>query len=180
MTMRASATHTVKNGPVSRSAPTAAAAVFVAIAAALTVGGALVFQYGFGYVPCMLCLWQRWPYYLGTPLALGAGALAFLGHDRPARMLLALVAVLFVLAAGLGIHHAGVEWGFWPGPASCAGADAAPTSAGGLLQQMQTTRIVPCDRAAWRFLGLSLAGYNALIATGLAALAAIGALRSHR
>jgi disulfide bond formation protein DsbB len=45
-----------------------------------------------------------------------------------------------------------------------------------LLEQMRTTRIVPCDRAAWRLLGLSLAGYNAIIALGLAALA-LGAAR---
>jgi disulfide bond formation protein DsbB len=39
-------------------------------------------------------------------------------------------------------------------------------------------RVVRCDEAAWRFLGLSLAGYNALISLALTALAAIGAKRS--
>jgi len=36
---------------------------------------------------------------------------------------------------------------------------------------------VPCDRAAWRFLGFSLAGYNALIAGALGLGAAWAASR---
>lgn len=155
----------------------AAAALIVAVVAVATVGAALVMQHGFGYVPCMLCLWERWPYYLGAPLALAAALLASRGPSGAARALLGLVALLFVGGAVLGAYHAGVEWKFWPGPASCAGANAAPTSAGGLLDQMRTTRIVPCDDAAFRVLGISLAGYNALISLALAGIAAIGARR---
>ncbi len=156
---------------MTRNRPAAILAFVIAAAAALTVGGALVFQHGFGYVPCMLCLWQRWPYYVGAPLALAAGLLGLAGATGAMRLLLAATALLFLGGAALGGYHAGVEWGFWPGPASCAGANAAPTSASDLLRQMSGARLVPCDRAAWRLLGLSLAGYNALIAAGLAALA---------
>lgn len=152
-------------------------AFVVAALAAATVGGALIFQHGFGYVPCMLCLWERWPYYLGAPIALLAGVLGLGGRPGPARALLALAALIFATGSGLGAYHAGVEWGFWPGPASCAGANAAPTSAGGLLDQMRTTHVVPCDAAAWTFLGISLAGYNALIAAALAVAAIVGAKR---
>lgn len=158
----------------SRLSP-AVAALAVALLSALTVGAALVMEHGFHYVPCMLCLWERWPYYLGAPLALAAALLAAGGKPAPARLALGLTALLFVGGAILGAYHAGVEWKFWPGPASCAGANAAPTSAGGLLDQMRTTRIVPCDDASFRVLGISLAGYNALISLGLAALATLGA-----
>jgi disulfide bond formation protein DsbB len=156
--------------------PRAVAALLVAAIGALAVGGALVFEHGFGYVPCMLCLWQRWPYYVGVPLALLAALLALRGNAGAARILLVLVGLIFLGGAGLGVYHSGVEWSFWPGPTACAGANAAPVSAGGLLEQMRTTRIVPCDRAAWRLFGLSLAGYNAIIALALAALA-LGAAR---
>lgn len=158
----------------------ASAALAVALLSALTVGAALVMQHGFGYVPCMLCLWGRWPHYLGAPLALLAAFLAWRGNGGAAKICLVLAGLLFVGGAGLGAYHAGVEWGFWPGPASCAGANAAPTSAGGLLDQMRTTRIVPCDAAAFRVLGISLAGYNALISAALAALAAAGLRSSGR
>ncbi|PZQ18879.1 MAG: disulfide bond formation protein B [Ancylobacter novellus] len=158
----------------------ASAALAVALLSALTVGAALVMQHGFGYVPCMLCLWGRWPHYLGAPLALLAAFLAWRGNGGAAKICLVLAGLLFLGGAGLGAYHAGVEWGFWPGPASCAGANAAPTSAGGLLDQMRTTRIVPCDAAAFRVLGISLAGYNALISAALAALAAAGLRSSGR
>ena len=38
-----------------------------------------------------------------------------------ARILLLLVALAFLINAGLGIYHAGVEWKWWPGPTTCAG-----------------------------------------------------------
>ena len=52
-------------------------------------------------------------------------------------------------------------------------------SAGNLLQQMKSVRVVRCDEAAWRFLGLSLAGYNVLISLALAGIAAWGAVRAY-
>jgi disulfide bond formation protein DsbB len=39
---------------------------------------------------------------------------------------------------------------------------------------------VRCDEAAWRFLGLSLAGYNVLISLALAAVAAWGFLAGRK
>ena len=40
--------------------------------------------------------------------------------------------------------------------------------------------MVRCDEAAWRFLGISLAGYNVLISLALAAVAGWGILASRR
>jgi disulfide bond formation protein DsbB len=150
-----------------------AAAVVLAVAAA-TIAGALTSEYGFGLVPCKLCLWQRWPYYAGVPLA----ALTMLAPDpRLRRAGLGALALLFLGSAGLGAYHAGVEWGFWAGPADCGGGAAPVTSVEDLLKGIETTRVVSCTEAAWRFLGLSLAGWNALVSLGLAAVAAIGATR---
>ena len=82
-----------------------------------------------------------------------------------------------IVSAGLGIHHAGVEWGFWAGPSDCGGAAApAAGNVGDFLNQLQTTRVVNCAEAAWRFLGLSLAGWNVLISLALAALALVPVL----
>jgi disulfide bond formation protein DsbB len=155
----------------------AMASALVAAIGFLAIAGALVIEHGFGYVPCMLCLWQRWPYYLGVPLAALVALVALQGKQPTlVRAELVLIAATFLVGAGLGVHHAGVEWGFWPGPAACGGGSVAPTTAGGLMAQMQATRIVPCDAAAFRILGLSLAGWNVLVCLGLAAIAAWGAL----
>jgi len=153
--------------------PLRAAASIVAFGAALTVGGALVFEHGLGYVPCKLCLTERVPYYLAVPLALGAVLLP----PRLARFVLGLVALVLIYGAGLGVYHAGAEWGFWPGPSDCGGGSGAgPADVSDFLKNLETVRPVDCTAAAWRFLGVSLAGWNALIAAGLGLLAAAAAL----
>ena len=82
------------------------------------------------------------------------------------------------MSAGLGAYHSGVEWGFFAGPSDCGGGSgAAAGSVGDFMNQLQTTRVVSCTEAAWRFLGLSLAGWNVLISLGLAAFAALAASR---
>lgn len=147
------------------------AALAIALGAAATIGGAYVFQYGLGYQPCKLCLMQRDPYYVGIPLAL---IVAFLPPSlrKPGLWLLALV---FLVSAGFGIYHAGVEWGWWLGPSDCGGGTGAGAgNVGDFLNQLQRTRVVSCTEAAWRFLGLSLAGWNVLISLALAAVAALG------
>jgi disulfide bond formation protein DsbB len=87
------------------------------------------------------------------------------------RVGLAVLALVLLWSAYLGAYHAGVEWKWWAGPQDCAVAPGGVGTGGSLLQQMQRTRVVPCDEAAWRFLGLSLAGWNVLISLALAAIA---------
>jgi len=90
---------------------------------------------------------------------------------------LAAIALAMLWNAGLGAYHAGVEWKWWEGPRDCSGPVNSLGAARDMLRQIETSHIVRCDEAAWRFLGLSLAGYNVLISLALAALAAWGVIR---
>ena len=148
--------------------PLAAALIFAGALA--SIAAALAFEHISGYAPCPLCLQQRWAYYAGIPLAAFALFMALYERRDPAVLALTLCGAGFLFNAGLGVFHAGVEWGFWPGPADCAGA-ALTVPTGDLLQSLSETRIVRCDEAPWRFLGLSFAGYSALISLGLGAVA---------
>ena len=154
--------------------PARTAALLVLLGAVLTVGGALYFENVPGYIPCTLCLTERVPYYLTLPLA----ALAMIVPGRGPRLILGLIALVMLYGAGLGAYHAGAEWGFWPGPSDCGGGSGSdPTEIGDFLKQLGEKQIVDCTEAAWRFLGISLAGWNALIALALAAFAGRAALR---
>jgi len=140
--------------------------------------GALGFQYIGGLYPCVLCLTQRWPYYIGLPLVL----IALLGWRRfPAQVTLALLAgaaALFAWGALIGGYHAGVEWGFFEGPQSCVGVgDAISFDA---LSNLETARVVPCDAIQFELFGISLAGFNALISAAVAVLLALAALAKFR
>ena len=147
--------------------PALTAALAITAIAAATLAGAWFFQLVLDIRPCPLCLEQRYAYYLAIPLgALVAG--------------LAILALATLGNAGLGAYHAGVEWGFWKGPTECSGPIGNLGSAGNLLERLDTVKVVRCDEVQWKFLGLSLAGYNVLISLSMAAIAAWGIVRSAR
>ena len=151
----------------------------VAISAA-TILGALAFEHIGGYQPCALCLMQRTPYYLGIPIAaVAALAIAFRWNTKWAALLLGLFALLMLYNAGLAAYHSGVEWRFWEGPASCA-PTVGVSNVEDMLDQLENQHPPSCTDAAWRFLGLSFAGWNFLIAAFLAALAVYGARKAWR
>jgi disulfide bond formation protein DsbB len=155
--------------------PIAAAALVIAVASAVTILGAWFFQFGLGLKPCPLCLEQRYPYYFAIPLA----GMVLLGTSVGTKRRVLLAALFTIMLgmlwnAGLGTYHAGVEWKWWAGPTDCSGELGALGSTTDLLNQLQSISVVRCDEAAWRFLGVSLAGYNVLIALALAGVAAGG------
>jgi disulfide bond formation protein DsbB len=134
-------------------------ALFLSAAAILI---ALGYQYIGGYVPCPLCQMQRYAYYAAIPMLFVAVALTSGGRGGWAALLFALVALAYLGNTGLGIYHAGAEWKFWAGPATCGGDQVLATSAGSLLKDLEGIKVVRCDEASWRLLGLSFAGWNAV------------------
>jgi disulfide bond formation protein DsbB len=161
--------------------PIAAAAIAVALAGAAAILAAFYFQYVLNYLPCPLCYQQRIPYYVVIPLALAVAIGAHLGAPRGLLLAaLAVIAAALLWNAGLGVYHAGIGWKWWAGPADCSGPVTSFGGAGGLMRQLQNINIVRCDEAPWRFLGLSLAGWNVLISLGLALVAVWGLAAGRR
>ena len=159
--------------------PAALAALAIAVIAAATLAGAWFFQLVLDIKPCPLCLEQRYAYYLALPLAAFLAFLAARGAPRQVLMAGFIVLLVATLAnAWLGGYHAGVEWQFWPGPSDCSGPLVDFGKAGSLLEQLDKVRVVRCDEVQWRFLGLSLAGYNVLISLAMAAIALFGFVRA--
>ncbi len=155
------------------------ALAMLAIAGAAILG-ALGFQHLGGYQPCALCLMQRTPYYVGIPLVVLAGIAALAGAPRVVvATLFGLFAALMLYNAGLAAYHAGVEWRFWEGPASCA-PSVGVDNAADMLNQLQNMQAPSCTDATWRLLGLSFAGWNVLISALLAGLGAFAAAASLR
>ncbi len=163
--------------PVRRK-PVTLAFALLAIAGG-TIAGAFAFQAA-GYPPCDLCLKERLPYYAAVVLATAAILAAWRGSRVATMTLFAGLAVVFLVSACFGVYHAGVEWGLWAGPTDCTGALGEATSNADFLQQLRTVRVVRCDAAALRVLGLSLAGWNALVSLAAAgvSIAGLDALRA--
>src|SRR5690606_20759441 len=128
-----------------------------------------------GYVPCPLCLDQRKFHWAAVIIA----AVALVLSSRPAmarltRIAVILLAVVYVGSAGYAGWHAGIEYGWFPAP-PCEAAAVDLGSIDLLESLSRPSRAVPCDEAAWRLFGVSLAGYNFIASLLLAGIAAIGA-----
>ncbi len=148
--------------------------LFLLVCAAVLLT-ALGLEYLAGYGPCELCLKERWAYYAGAPLAIGA--IAMIGAGRPswAAGLIGLAALGLLANAGLGLYHAGVEWQWWAGPSACTGGPALAQTPEEMLKALQNQKIVRCDQPALYILGLSLAAWNVPIGLGLAAMGGFAA-----
>ncbi len=150
----------------------------VTVVGLATIATAWGFELIGGFVPCALCLQERAPYYIGLPLALAA-LLAALAGAKPTvvRMLLIMSVLIFAYGVYLGVYHAGAEWGWWLGPADCGGDTGSVGTVDDLLSQIQNIRVVSCTTASWRLLGLSFAGWNAVVCIFLVAVGLWGAFR---
>lgn len=150
-------------------------AMFAGAVSLALILGALGFQYIGDYQPCEMCHWQRWPHIAAAIVGLGGGALIATGIlDRKLAVTVAALTILLVAVSGaLGVYHAGVEWKFWPGPSACTSAYVP----GQVVDFTHMGHVPMCDRAAWRLFGISMAGYNALISLGVAAIAALALMK---
>jgi len=123
------------------------------------LGGALAFQYLGGLAPCELCIWQRWPHGVALTVALLA-LLPVLGQAR--RAMIALAALGITVSGAIGIYHAGIEQHWWQGVTACTAAPVAGTTEE-ILAQIMATPLVRCDAIPWSLMGISMAGWNAIL-----------------
>jgi len=136
---------------------------FALVVSAGVILAALGFEHIGGYIPCPLCLQQRWAYYAAIPLLFAAMVLVGGSMPRTAAMVLLVVALAFLANAGLGVYQSGAEWKYWPGPETCGTAQKITGNAGRLLKDLDSTRVIRCDEASWRMFGLSFAGWNVVV-----------------
>jgi disulfide bond formation protein DsbB len=150
--------------------------------AALMLAIAHAFETFGGLAPCTLCLKQREVYWVaGTVALVGSVVVRLSGFARWRWAFEAALTVIFAVGLFYAIYHAGAEWKFWPGPTTCSGGGAKVDISTLAAVASGTVRVKPpaCDQAAWVFLGLSMAGWNALISLKLMVYSAWATVR-HR
>lgn len=131
---------------------------------AALLAGALGSQYVGGLYPCEMCHWQRWPHYAAVVLALVSFAMR--GQPDKGRSFVWLAALAILLSGAIGAYHAGVEIGVFEGLTQCATTGASGSSANDILADIMATPLVRCDQVQWSFLGMSMAGWNAILSIG--------------
>jgi disulfide bond formation protein DsbB len=149
------------------------------LSSALLLAIAHAFEKFGGLAPCHLCLKQREVYWVaGTVGLVGVILQRTPLWPRLRAPVALLLGAIFLYGAGLAAYHAGAEWKWWPGPKTCSGGDAAAASnLEAMLKGTAAIKAPACDKAAWVFLGLSMAGWNVLISLKLAAWSVLAAFR---
>lgn len=161
--------------------PALAASMAVVLIAVVAIAGAWFFQLVLKLQPCPLCLEQRYAYYLAIPVGILTAIAARGGAPRVLLLAgLAVLALATLANAGLGTYHSGVEWGFWKGPTDCSGPLMDLGGAIDLKTRLDAVKVVRCDEVQWRFLGLSMAGYNVLTSLLMSAIAVWGFVKTAR
>jgi disulfide bond formation protein DsbB len=80
------------------------------------------------------------------------------------------LAALGIFGSGaIGAYHAGVEAKLFEGFTQCT-STATATSAEDFLKQIMNAPLTRCDQVQWELLGISMAGWNAIISLGFALL----------
>lgn len=140
------------------------AALWIAGFSALALAGAFTAQYGFGLLPCDLCLMQRIPF--AVNIALGIIGYFWAGGRLP---VIGLAGLGFLINSGIAFYHSGVERKWWAGLSGCSTPDMSG-SIEDLLKRIQETDVVRCDEIPWSFMGLSMANFNVPFCFGLGVL----------
>jgi disulfide bond formation protein DsbB len=155
-----------------------AAARLIALLLPLALlAGAFGSQYLGGLYPCEMCWWQRYAHMAAAvPAALAFAAPARSGMSRT---LILLAALGIAVSGAIGVYHAGVEAKIFEGFTQCT-ATAKGLDAAELLKQITHAPLVRCDEVQFRFLGISLAGWNAILSLGGAALILVLSLKGRR
>ena len=138
---------------------------------------ALTMQYGFGVLPCYLCVWERIPY-----ASVAVSVVAGFGLEAlwTAYVLFCSVCALlaYLAGAGLSFFHTGVERHVVGWNSRMRGSAAS----GGFFRRNAPKLVEAeeprCDVIPWSIFGLSLANLNVLGSLALAFFTALAAKRA--
>jgi disulfide bond formation protein DsbB len=115
--------------------------------------------------PCEMCWWQRYAHFVA--LALGLLSLALRSFPDRGRSLVWLAALAILTSGGIGAYHAGVEAKIFQGFTQCT-STVSGLSGDALLKAIMAAPIVRCDQVQFSFLGISMAGWNAILSISAA------------
>ncbi len=136
--------------------------VILLLASTFALVFAYVLQFVFDYQPCILCLYQRLPFF--AIIALSAVGLALFSSDKFVKVVAFCCIVLLTINIGISLYHVAVEQKFIEGPTVCESSSSLNTvrSVEDLKTELLKTKSVRCDEPQISFLELSMAAWNAI------------------
>ncbi|PCI56103.1 MAG: disulfide bond formation protein B [Alphaproteobacteria bacterium] len=135
---------------------------FASLAAAFIAEGLLELE------PCILCIYQRYPFALG--LLLGLIGLALRNNKSVAVALLGICSINFLLNSLIAAYHTGVEQHWWKSAVEgCSVVFLDNSHTKSILENIMSAPMGDCSKIPWQdpILGLSMANYNIALCFGL-------------
>lgn len=153
-------------------------ALLTAALSAAMLAAAFAFQHLGRLDPCVLCIYQRWPW--AAAAGLGLLAAVFARYRTAAKAALALAVAALLTGAGIAAYHVGVEQHWWAGTSECGGVTGQAKTIEELKAQLLATPVTRCDEVAWSLFGISMAGWNLIVSAMAAVLLAWQLMMSKR
>ena len=146
--------------------------IFVASISVASLIAAFASEAFLNLEPCILCIYQRWPY----ALVILFSVLGLLIKSQLLRPMLALSGLSFLVNSGIAFYHTGVEQKWWQSAVEGCKVDFAALtgekSTQSMLENIMSAPTGNCAEIPWSdpILGLSMANYNVVLCLGLAAI----------
>lgn len=135
------------------------ALILVSFISLMSLTFAYTSEYVFGLLPCVLCIYQRIPYFIVFMI----GFFGFvINKARISILALSTCALAFFIDSGIAFFHSGVELKWWKGTEACGGSIDSNASITDLKASILSAPVSKCDEIPWDFLGLSMANYNTI------------------
>jgi len=132
----------------------------VALACAAALGLAYIAQYIFNYQPCILCLYQRVPFFIIIATAIFA---LIVKNEKISRAALYLALILLLINFAIAFYQVGVEKKIFAGFDKCSASNLENiVDMAELREAIIATKSVRCDEPSFFFLFLSMAAWNAI------------------
>jgi disulfide bond formation protein DsbB len=144
--------------------------IFLLLSSIIALTSAYIAQFGFDYQPCILCLYQRKPFF--AVIALAAIALAFFKTEKTKKFAFFFCVFFLLINVGIATYHVGVEKKIFQGPTTCSSENLDNLNdLEDLRIALMRTKAIRCDVPSFVFLSLSMAAWNVLYCAGTAFVA---------
>ena len=117
-------------------------------------------EYFLDLKPCILCIYQRIPYFFAIFLAI---IFLFLEDYKFQKIFYYLYSITFLSSLLLAIYHFGIENNFWSVFTNCEINDSYIKDKSNLKEYLLEKEFVSCSKVNFSLLGISLVGYNIII-----------------
>ncbi len=121
--------------------------------------------------PCKLCIYQRLPYFI---IILLAASFLLIKNQNLKKITFIFYIFIFASSLTMSVHHFGVENSFWNALTNCESYSKTLSNSNDLKEYLLNKDYVSCSDVSFKFLGISLAGYNVIISFILLVISIIG------